>query len=171
MAQIADFLLGIGLIVRADSVPTQTFLPGILVEHGTLVVDEAQLRYPGDLLHEAGHMAVAAPSRRRRFHGDVGKRAGDEMMAIAWSYAAALSIGLDPAVVFHADGYRGGSAAILENFGQGHYIGVPLLQWIGLTAEPRQAAELGIPPYPHMRKWVRDIEDPAAAAATANEPA
>jgi hypothetical protein len=31
------------------------------------------------------------------------------MGAIAWSYAAALQIGLDPGIVFHAAGYRGSS--------------------------------------------------------------
>jgi hypothetical protein len=36
------------------------------------------------------------------------------------------------------------------------YFGVPALQWIGLTAEPRRARELGVPPFPHMLKWLRD---------------
>ena len=166
--QIADFLLGIGLPIRAAPLSVSTFLPGILIDHGTLVVDEAQLQYPGDLLHEAGHLAVAAPSRRQLFYNNVGDDAGEEIAAIAWSYAAAIASGLDPAVVFHADGYRGGGAAILDNFSQGYYIGVPLLQWIGLAAEPRQATALGVPPYPHMRKWVRDIEDPATASVAAN---
>ena len=106
--QIADFLLSIGLPIRAATLSVPTFLPGILIDHGALVVDEAQLHYPGDLLHEAGHLAVAAPSRRQLFYNNVGSDGGDEIAAIAWSYAAALAIGLDPAVVFHADGYRGG---------------------------------------------------------------
>lgn len=160
--QIADFLISIGLEVRAEPLLEGTFLPGMFVDHGALVIDEERLCYPGDLLHEAGHLAVAAPSRRRRFHGNVGQRAGEEMMAIGWSYAAALHLGIDPVVVFHADGYRGGSASLLENFAEGRYLGVPLLQWVGLTAEPKPAAALGIPPYPHMRKWLRDIEDPTS---------
>lgn len=170
VCQIADFLLSIGLPVRAATLSVSTFLPGILIDHCTLVVDETELQYPGDLLHEAGHLAVAAPSRRQLFYNNVGDDAGEEIAAIAWSYAAALAIGLDPAVVFHADGYRGGGADILDNFSQGYYIGVPILQWIGLSAEPRHAAVLGVPPYPYMRKWVRDVEDPAGAAVTA-EPA
>lgn len=164
--QIASFLLSIGLPVRAASLTLPTFLPGILIDQGALVIDEAQLQHPGDLLHEAGHLAVAAPSRRQQFYNNVGSDAGEELAAIAWSYAAALAAGVDPALVFHADGYQGGGAALLENFHQGRYIGVPLLQWIGLTAEPRQATALGIAPYPHMRKWVRDVEDPAAPAAS-----
>jgi hypothetical protein len=38
---------------------------------------------------------------------------------------------LDPAVVFYAHGYRGGSDSIPENFREGRYIGLPFLQWIG----------------------------------------
>ena len=48
------------------------------------------------------------------------------MMAIAWSYAAAVHLGLDPAVVFHEAGYRGGSGSLIENFAQERYIGVPI---------------------------------------------
>ena len=84
------------------------------------------------------NLAVAAPSRRQRFHVDVGKRAGDEMMAIAWQCSHLGE--LQPRTL-----HRGAAP-----------------QWIGLTAEPRQAAALRIPPYPYMRKWVRDIEDPAS---------
>jgi hypothetical protein len=155
-ATIVEFLTGIGLPVRAGPIPEATVLPGIHIEGGTLVADEAKLAYPGDLLHEAGHLAVVPAARRSDAHLDVGKSGGEEMMAIAWSYAAAVTIGLDPAVVFHEGGYRGGSQAILDNFRAGRTFGVPALQWIGLTAEPRRAKELGVPPYPHMLKWLRD---------------
>jgi hypothetical protein len=83
------------------------------------------------------------------------------MAAIAWSYAAALHVGIDPAVVFHADGYRGGSAAILDNFSEGHFFGVPLLQWYGLTYDADQALRQGATPFPAMRQWVRTTDDPA----------
>jgi hypothetical protein len=155
-ATIVEFLTGIGLPVRAGSIPEPTVLPGIKVESGGLVIDEAKLTYPGDLLHEAGHLAVVPAARRGQLHLHVGKNGGEEMMAIAWSYAAALHIGLDPAVVFHEGGYRGGSQSILDNFREGRYFAVPTLQWIGLTVEPKRAQELGVPPYPHMLKWLRD---------------
>ena len=121
--------------------------------------------YPGDLLHEAGHVAIVSPRRRQRIYRDAGKSAGEEMMAIAWSYAALVFLELDPTIVFHADGYRGGSTAIIENFSQGRYIGVPLLQWVGLTVEGRHAPALRVPPYPHMLKWLRDKEDPTKEEA------
>lgn len=154
--QIADFLRRIGLEVRAGTVPERTALPGITIDRGVLIVEEARLTYPGDLLHEAGHLAVVAPARRATFHHDVGKDGGDEMAAIAWSYAAALHLKIDPALVFHEAGYRGGSGAILTNFAGGHYFGVPILSLAGLAHEPRRASADGVESYPHMIRWLRE---------------
>ncbi len=154
-ATIAEFLRSIGLDVALGVLDEDGAVPGIRIEHGTLVVDESRLRFPGDLLHEGGHLAVAEPSRRATMTGDAASDGGEEMAAIAWSFAAALHLGIDPACVFHAEGYRGGGAAILENFAQGRYFGVPLLQWFGLTDDDQQAGLRGTAPYPVMRRWVR----------------
>ena len=145
-ARIADFLTGIGLTVRAGVVPDRTILPGLYLENGGLVVDEVRLLYPGDLLHEAGHLAVTPAAARPSLTGDTGGDGGEEIAAIGWSYAAALHLNLDPAVVFHSAGYREGSAALLENFRERRYLGLPYLQWIGLT-DAR---------YPAMIRWLRD---------------
>jgi hypothetical protein len=157
IARIVDFVRSIGLEVSVEDIPHETFMPGLTVHHGTLVVDLLRLRAPGDLLHEAGHLAVMEPGRRRRCHVDVGKRAAEEMMAIAWSYAAVVHLHLDPAIVFHDEGYRGGSQALIDNFTHGRFIAVPTLQWIGMTADAVRAQDLGVPPYPHMLKWLNDI--------------
>jgi hypothetical protein len=154
-ATIAAFLRDIGLAVRPGRVPEQSFLPGIWIDHGALVVDEARLSYPGDLLHEAGHLAVASPERRATIVGDAGTDAAEEMMAIAWSYAAMVELQLDPAVVFHPAGYQGGSASLIVNFQQGRYIGVPVLQWLGMTYDAIQAPSHAVTPYPHMVQWLR----------------
>jgi hypothetical protein len=129
-----------------------------------LVFDPARLLHPGDLLHEAGHLAVMTPERRRMAHHSAGKRAAEEMMAIAWSYAAAIHLQLDPAIVFHAAGYRGGSAALIDNFAHGRYIGVPTLQWLGMTADAKRAPDLGVAPYPAMIRWLNDGPTDAASA-------
>ena len=47
------------------------------------------------------------------------------------------------------------SAAIIEAFEAGHYFGVPLLQFYGMSYEPRQAAAKAVPPFPHMLRWMR----------------
>jgi hypothetical protein len=153
---IIRFLLDIGFQIRKAELIQQTFMPGITVDQGVILIDEAKLLYPGDLLHEAGHLAVIPAEKRRRAQGDVGKKASEEMMAIAWSYAALVHLGLEPSVVFHEGGYRGWSGALIENFTSGRYIGVPMLQWVGLTADEKRAEEKGIKPYPGMIKWLLD---------------
>jgi hypothetical protein len=144
--RIAGFLSGIGLGIRAGNLSGPVILPGIRIQGGVLVVDEAQLSYPGDLLHEAAHLAVVPAARRNLLDADTGDDGGEEMGAIAWSYAAALHLRLDPAVVFHAHGYRGGSDSIVGNFREGRYIGVPFLRWIGLADDS----------YPRMAQWLRE---------------
>jgi hypothetical protein len=151
--RLAVFLRSIGVDVRAATLPDNTFLPGLAVEHGVILVDEQRLAHPGDILHEAGHLAVADPAERTA--AALSPNPGDEMTAIAWSYAALRHLDLEPAIVFHPDGYKGGSAAIIENFTNECYFGVPLLQLYGMSVEPRRAAERGVEPYPHMLRWLR----------------
>jgi hypothetical protein len=156
-ATIVAFLRQIGIPVSTDTLAEPTFLPGILLKHGGIVVDVERLRFPGDLLHEAGHIAVSSPDRRASIQGNAGPDPAEEMMAIAWSYAASVYLQLDPAVVFHAEGYRGGSNELIDNFTHGRYFGVPMLQWLSMTLDAPHAGERGHAPYPHMLKWLRDI--------------
>lgn len=164
-ATMVTFIRSIGLEVEIGEVTEETFVPGITLRQGRLAVDLDRLKYPGDLLHEAGHLAVATPERRATL-SDVGDRPAEEMMAIAWSYAAALHLGLDPAIVFHAAGYRGGSESLLENFRTGHYLAVPMLEWTGMAYGPRRAEQEGVAPYPAMRLWLRPapVEEETAGA-------
>jgi hypothetical protein len=154
--KIVAFLAEIGIEVIWTELRQQTFLPGITAERGAILIDQSKLLYPGDLLHEAGHLAVILPEKRKLAQGNMGKDRGEEMMAIAWSYAALVHLGLEPSLVFHEGGYRGWSKALIENFTEGRYVGVPLLQWIGLTADDKRAKEMGVEPYPHMIKWLLD---------------
>ena len=153
LQRILEFVERAGLEVRREVIAGETFLPGLRISGGVLVVDEARLLYPGDMLHEAGHLAVMTPEERAGCDGDVGADGGMEMAAIAWSYAAALEIGLAPEVVFHGEGYKSGGNAIVENFAAGRYVGVPLLQWFGMTNDPQGAVV-----FPRMAVWVRGQE-------------
>jgi hypothetical protein len=157
---IINFIRSIGIEVIVAPIDTACVLPGIQISKGRLVVDPERLLYPGDLLHEAGHLAVAPSEIRKQMNGVLDPKQdfelAGELMAIPWSYAAALHIGIDPAVVFHPDGYKGGAASILENFVQSRFIGLPALQWIGLTYDGKRAKELGTAPFPKMIKWLRD---------------
>ncbi len=143
--QIIAFLRDIGIPVIETTLPADTFLPAMTVRRGQLLVDRTRLAWPGDLLHEAGHIAVTDPEARATLEAFDGGP-GEEMAAICWSYAAAHAIGLDPAVVFHEAGYNGGGAWLVEAFAKGSYVGLPLLAWYGLTC-----AET----YPAMDRWLR----------------
>jgi hypothetical protein len=152
-ARLAAFVRGTGIPVRIGELPVPTFLPGLDISRGTLWIDEARLLYPGDILHEAGHLAVASADQRAQ--PALSPDAADEMAAIAWSWAAAFHLKLEPEVLFHPAGYKGGSAALIGAFSSGRFFGVPMLHYHGMTVEPRQAAERGVPPFPHMLRWVR----------------
>lgn len=166
VASITEFLGGIGIPVTQCTLQQETALPGISIANEGLLVDEDKLLYPGDLLHEAGHIAVAPPSYRKTLDGNIDPeedfKYGGELMALAWSYAAAVHIGLDPKIIFHDAGYHGQSGQIIESFlyAPSGGIGVPGLQWIGLAATAQEIQELGIQPFPHMMKWIREHEHP-----------
>lgn len=153
--RIVEFLAGIGIPVRAGDLPAETFLPGIMMDRGTLVIDEDRLTYPGDLLHEAGHLALLPPEERANAGPDAGPDGGFEMAATAWSFAAATAIKLPLEIVFHDAGYRGNSPAIIENFTKGRYFGVPILVWLGMTGDPMKPAASDVPLFPRMQRWLR----------------
>lgn len=147
---IVAFLRRIGIAVEAAALPDDGFLPAIAVRNGVLRYDPDRLAYPGDLLHEAGHIAVTDPAIRptvSEFDSD----GGDEMAAIAWSYAAARAAGIDSATLFHDHGYKGEGAWLADLFDGGGNIGVPMLQYYGLAARPGDKD----PPFPAMKQWLR----------------
>jgi hypothetical protein len=155
-----DFLRSIGISVHFGPVTTKTFLPGICIMNGELIVDRTKLKYPGDILHEAGHIAIVPATERSLLNDETivlrEQRDAEEMMAIAWSYAACVHLDIDAGFVFHDEGYKGGGSYIAESFGNGNYFGVPMLQWVGMALEKKNEAELGKPVYPVLLKWLRD---------------
>lgn len=112
--QIANFLVDIGIDVVPTTLDNQCFLPGIQVKDGKLLVDESKLTYPGDLLHEAGHLAVAPATIRNTLSGEVIIPGADvdsiEVQVTAWAFAAVRHLDIDPKVLFHGGGYKGKSA-------------------------------------------------------------
>src|SRR5580698_10672688 len=132
--RLVAFVRGIGIEVRTAALPEKTILPGLDTRHGAVLIDETRMTHPGDILHEAGHLAVTDPTERNA--PQLSPTPADEMTSIAWSYAALCHLALDPAVVFHCDGYKGGAASIIENFTAGRYFGVPLLHACGMAVEP-----------------------------------
>lgn len=159
-SRITSFLSSIGIPCREASLEYNTFLPGVDIREGVILYDLHKLRHPGDLLHEAGHLSVLLPEDRAKagspdnLSGDL-QSGGAELGAIAWSWAALQHLQLAPEIVFHENGYAGGSDHIIGNFSQGNYFGVSLLQWLGMTTEPKK--NQGDVPflYPAMQHWLR----------------
>lgn len=162
MQVIKDFLNEIGIPYMEETITVDTFLPGILIRNGAIIVDTEKLLYPGDILHEAGHIAAMEPGVRNASGGNVGvlvdknTAMGEEMIAIAWSYAASVKLGLPPELIFHPDGYRGASDWYIEQFTSGNCPTLPLLQWAGFCYDEKNAAKHNVPPYPHMIRWLRE---------------
>lgn len=153
------FLNSIGIPTQFRAIAPDSFLPGYLIENGMIIIDRQLLQHPGDILHEAGHIAVVPAADRPHLTEQSipqrKNREAEELMAIAWSYAACMYLLIDPAFVFHEEGYRGGSSYITETCGNNTYFGLSMLQGIGLTADNEQTQRVHIPYYPHMIKWLR----------------
>lgn len=112
------FLSRIGIQLSFTCETPASFVPGVWINNEQIYCNCEQLRCVGDLLHEAGHLAVTPQEMRARwlpggfdFHGiedlspllkdgtenPLSHRLinGDEQAAITWSYAAAIEIGID----------------------------------------------------------------------------
>ncbi|CAN0260731.1 unnamed protein product, partial [Chrysoparadoxa australica] len=179
LAPIAQFLAAIGLPVTRANLPSDSFLPGVAVRQGALVIDPGQLGSPGDILHEAGHLAVTPARLRGRLDGDIDACTAaliddpelkvseaeanilrrTEPLAIAWSYAAALGAGVSPDCVFWEQGYggqHGGSPQlVMMQVAQGLFPGVLGLAQSGFCAAPPPFGDPSDPaPFPQMRRWL-----------------
>jgi hypothetical protein len=153
--RFVDFLLEIGIPVEYGDTTEQTFLPGIEVVSGGLLIDRSELLYPGDILHEAGHLAVAPTEIRSSLTGEViipGEQPGTvEAAAMCWSYAACLHLDIDPRVVFHEHGYHGRSLGLLQNFALGVFPGLHTLETFGMTVTSGDPSAA----FPVMGRWLR----------------
>lgn len=147
---IVNFLNSINIRVVEKKLPNDTFLPGLSLKGNTIFMDLEKLKYPGDLLHEAGHIAVTE-EKIRPFIGTekIGSNwptDGDEIAAILWSYAASCHLNLDLEIVFHPEGYKNDSRWLIEQFNSKNYIGLPLLEWMSLCDKKD---------FPIMKQWLR----------------
>lgn len=188
LTPMIDFLRGIGIGVEVDAKgAADGFLPGVHIHAGVIHVDPDTLVGSGDLLHEAGHIAILP----RRFHASLNRdlfadmRAAieaeqgpgmpadpvlsqpygtDEMMAQAWSYAAAVHIGVPPDSIFFPGAYKHhdyeGTHPMQRWIESGTHYGIAALGRAGMTGFVGIFAELhpdnGLPPYPQMAKWVQE---------------
>lgn len=149
-ATITQFLHSININVVEKELPKDCFLPGLSILGNTVLIDPKQLKYPGDILHEAGHIAVTENTLRPL----IGTKEmevtwpteGEEIAAILWSFSACTHLQLPLEIVFHPEGYKGSSKWLMDRFTNKNYIGLPLLEWMGLCTKKE---------FPRMKKWVR----------------
>ncbi|CBS91611.1 hypothetical protein [Azospirillum lipoferum] len=183
---MVGFLRSIGIGVEYGEGAKGGFLPGVNIHAGVIHVDPDTLVGSGDVLHEAGHIAVVPraywPRLNRDLQGDAraqvaaAEQAGDpaavhlrraaesgELMAQAWSYAAALHLGYSPACVFfpgsyYHEPYEGDhpTHVWLES---GTHFGPVMLAQAGITGFSGivgAAWNNGLPPFPQMSRWTVD---------------
>ncbi len=155
---IINFISQIGIPCMPAKLTNDTFLPGIDIRNGTIWYDNEKMKHPGDLLHEAGHVAVLLPVDRKiasspeNINGDL-QAGGAEMAAIAWSWAALKYLNIPPEIVFHEEGYKNGGVDLIRNFHNGQYLGHHLLAWMGMTCITEQERSENL--YPAMTHWLR----------------
>ena len=159
LEKVLSFLNEIGIDVVEKELET-TFLPGLSLGPNCLFIDFEKLLYPGDILHEAGHLAVTT-SAERKIAGTTEMALdwptqGEEMGAILWSFAAAKHLELPVEFVFHPNGYKNESEWLISNFTNETYIGLPFLEWTGLSLGKERATKEGKEAFPKMLKWLRD---------------
>src|ERR1700744_5215864 len=89
--RLIDFVTGIGLPVTRKPITGDMLVPGIALENGGLIIDEAQLQYPGDILYAAGRLATMQPDVRQQMTSILPNddlHVGNEMSTYSWMYAA-----------------------------------------------------------------------------------
>jgi hypothetical protein len=160
LEKVLSFLNKIGIDIVEKELEETTFLPGLTLGSNCIYVDFEKLLYPGDILHEAGHLAVTTASERKLVGTEAMSKdwptQGDEIGAILWSYAAINHLELSLEFVFHPNGYKNNSDWFISNFNSGNYIGLPFLEWAGLTLSENRAIAEGKKAFPVMQKWLRD---------------
>lgn len=172
--KIASFLEGLGFSLTEKPVPSG-FLPGIRVRGMTMQFDRTRMLSAGDMLHEAGHIAIIPAMFRPKVSDDIDASLGvlaqeyidkaplqradgtedpvvrgllqcGETEAQAWSFAAATAIGIPPNVVFHGRAYEGHSREIIAMLSVGAFLGINGLVAGGMV-KPRQ--------FPRMNRWLQ----------------
>ncbi|WP_341224410.1 carbamoyltransferase C-terminal domain-containing protein [uncultured Arcticibacterium sp.] len=152
---IINFIESKGIdVIETNLDGYQCFLPGLFLKGNSILMDSSKMIYPGDLLHEAGHIAVTEEALRP-FIGSEKMPAewpsdGDEIASILWSYAAIEHLQINAEIVFHKDGYKGDSEWLIQQFRSKNFMGLPLFSWMGFCDESKPETA-----FPNMIKWQR----------------
>lgn len=147
---ILDFLKEIGIPTKSQTLG-DTFLSGLEINKGTLVYDPEKLLFPGDLLHETGHIALMTEEERNTIVGNVkdyrSSGQDNKLAVMLWSYAALKRLNVKPQVVLHTDGYKGDAQMLIDSYESGDFKGLHLVAWMGLCETSG---------FPEMKKWIKE---------------
>ncbi len=158
LKRILEFLEEIGIVYYMTDEHFDSFLKGIKIEKGKLSINPEELLCVGDILHEAGHLALVPSNLRHQANNHIGESLGEEytyeMGVILWSVAAAQHLAIPLTEIFHQKGYKGDAQWLMEQFESGNYIGLPLLKWMGLVAYDEEKKD-NIDTFPKMIRWTR----------------
>ncbi len=182
--QCVDFVrevVGLPVVEVTDAV--DGFLPHVRVKGGGLQVDVAQC-YPGDVLHEAGHVALIPAQFRPLAEG--GLEAVNEAMAeflkahpdgllswpenpvcravmqvseceaTAWQYAAAVEVGLPMTWLFPPGSYENEGDTELLRLRHNRHMGINGLQAAQWT-QVRHNPHRPLPVYPQLAQWLSPV--------------
>lgn len=194
---ILDFLNGIGIVARAvppSAAMSQTFTPHVLIRNGQIDADIENV-FPGDILHEAGHVAVIpAPFRPlasgnlsaafKAMHSYLDENPRglqtypedpicrailqcSDTEATAWQYAAAIEVGLPEHLLFPEGSYQGYAEENLTRLKDSQHFGINGLQAAGWTVlRAFPSSSRAMPPvFPKLAFWLHPAELPKHVAA------
>jgi len=176
LRKISVFLRTIGFTVLEDSI-SASFLSGVEPRcNMTLAYDPDTMVCAGDVLHEAGHLAIIPSVFRNKIAGNIDESLApvanayfathafhigpnfyedpigrailqaDESAAQAWSYAAALAAGIDPKIVFDSESIDDEYAGVLTGLHLKCHAGINSMTASGMTNRNI---------FPKMHRWLQ----------------
>ena len=186
--QVIESLRGLGVPIELSEAPREgTFISGVWIDRGVLYVHLDSLVAPGDLFHEAGHLAIVPPAFRQYITpgnleesefwtkmsefmqlGGLGRYPEcpvaralmqcSETEAMAWSYAAAVEIGYPPLKVFFFDDVELEEQPY-EGDGEAITMAFSMKSHFGVNGM-HHAKMCNMREYPKMLKWMQDARQP-----------
>lgn len=195
-ARVLGFLADIGqpFVLVDDADRAEGFLPHIRVERGVLHIHGDV--FPGDILHEAGHLCTMPEHFRRQASGNLYEVFGamcqfieknnhllaaypeckftralmqcSDPEATAWQYAAAMHLGMPDEAIFPPGSYGpGGPESTLFQLKNRAYIGINGLQAAGWTTLRGSQHNPCKAVYPELAFWRHPAGLPTEVAEAA----
>lgn len=183
---IVAFLRSIGMEIEYGEGAHNGFLPGVNIRAGVIHIDPDTLVGSGDILHEAGHIVIVPRRYWSRLGTDLQadidallatEKTPDgsddpelatasqqgEMLAQAWSYAAAEHLGIPKGCVFFPGSYKmheyDGAHPMQAWLDRGTHYGPLFLADAGLTGYSgvfTMIRDNNLAPFPRMARWTLD---------------